>query len=255
MKQLAKLFPLMLVFLGVIACSKKDDNSSTGNTLDFNLCAVETQLFPDGSKKMFTYTEAKTVSKILLYDDVGTEPYDELTYTYTGSTVTFTNKSGREKGTVTLGTNGLASDKSITYYQAQDPTQATSNTSESYEYDANNKLTKKSITSSSPGGSFSAQNTYVWSNGNIVKIITTGSGTPVVTDSIAYDLLRTNPLSSFDNSVKFTGYGTKNLPVKVYELNTGSIKETIAYDINTEAKSINYSTNGMLQTTYLFKCP
>jgi hypothetical protein len=235
-----------------VSCADEKDNNSA-NSQDFSKCNVETQIFSNGIKYVYSYSNNR-ISKISMYDIGATEPYTEFEYTYTDNEVTYRNTSGREIGTISIGTNGLASQKSVTFYQAQDPTQATSALNESYVYDANNQLTQKSVSSSSQSGSTSYQYSYVWSDGNKVRSTYSSSSGPIV-DSLVYDISKNNPLINFYNLIHFTGISTKHLPIATYALSNGELKENYTYEISIDNKTFKQYKNGTIENTYTFNCP
>ena len=240
------------------SCKKKEDENKTAGVIASNCLLISKQL---GSAKMvYDYFDNGNIKTISGFYTGSTDPDVVLTYSYDANTITYTNESGREKGTITLNDKGNAVSHEVTYYMGQDPTQATSMTSEELNYDPSGYLIKMSRTISSSSGTTSSSRIYEWKNGNLYSIkLVSNAGDTSSKEVYTYYTDKMNAFADFDRKTKFTGNQSKNLLKDITDHSTVTPQVIATYTYQFDEKGLPTKTvmNSMGNATeemYTFRC-
>lgn len=259
MKKLNIKLLLLVSLFTIISCSKDNDSATpTSNVTDLTGCKV-LSITNDNYQTVYAYNSNGSINTITEYYTTDpTTPVEVYTYTHASGTITYTNKSGREKGSYTINATGKVTSSNITYYNGPDPTTATSGVMTSYEYNANGNLTKRTVTSASSSGSFTTTYTYIWADGNITNEISVSQSGGTSNTSYTYYTDKSNAFSSLTSLTEFTGPDSKNLIKTSSNSITGSLNESYTYEFDAGGKPIktivtdNSNTYNISAT---FQCP
>lgn len=231
---------ILLLAVGLNSCNK--ENSTTANYPDFSNCKVN-RLYDATSEQKFTYNVDGKISKIEEFESGSLT--SALTYTHSGSSVSYESETGREKGNYELDANGRAVSSTITYYRDMDPTKATSGVISTYKYNAAGNLIESNEAYSSQAGTTNYLNTYTWANGNLKSEISVSSlGSSTITN-FEYYTDKSNALGKTQTLTDFTGVPSKNLLKKQIDGKDGSQIASFTYGFNSSGKPIKIIQDGL----------
>ncbi|MCK6611134.1 MAG: hypothetical protein L6Q78_08835 [Bacteroidia bacterium] len=248
---------VMTLSFGFNSC-KKEESKSSSSLPDFSACKP-TKIISGSEEIRFSYNADGKLSKYEGFEVGGSTPLDGYYYTYSGNKVDYTNKSGREKGTYTLNSSGNATSLDVTYYNSQDPTQATSTTSESYKYNADGNLVERVVRYASASGQSVYTYSYIWADGNqVIETMVSNSGSTSSTTN-EYYTDKSNSLNFISQVMEFTGKGSKNLIKLSKETGNGALISKYSYEFDSSGrvkKVIVEDETGETDTTELeMTCP
>ena len=240
------------------SCTKKEDENKKASVFNSNCLLISKQV---GSAKMvYDYFDKGNIKTISGFYTGSTDPDVVYSYTYNANTITYTNESGREKGTITLNDKGNAVSHDITYYSGQDPTQATSMKSEEHTYDASGYLIKMSRTISSSSGTTSSSRIYEWKNGNLYSTkLVSNAGDTTSKEVYTYYIDKMNAFADFDSKTKFTGFQSNNLLKEIIDHSsaTPEVIATYSYQFDEKGfptKTVMNSMGNVTEEMYTFRC-
>ena len=229
-----KVFAILLAFgLGLQSCKKEENVNTTASYPDLTGCKV-TRFYDTENETKITYNANGTIAKVEEFS-LGSLS-DTKNYTYQANKVNYEAAGGREKGEYTLDANGRAISSSIIYYNAQDPTVATSGVMSTYKYNSAGNLIEKQEEYNSQAGKTSYLTTYLWSDGNISTEIEVGSNNTTYTTNYEYYTDKSNSLAGTDAAMDFTGVQSKNLIKAHKNGKDGSTIVSFTYDFNSSGK-------------------
>lgn len=259
MKKLSINIFLIIGLFSILSCSKDDDNSTPSSTAtDLTGCKV-ISITNDNYKTVYAYNTNGTIKNITeYYTSDTTSPVEIYTYTHNSGTITYVNKSGRERGNYTINAVGKVTSSTINYYNGQDPTVATSGVMTSYEYDANGYLNRRILTSASASGSSTTTYSYIWMNGNIANEISVNQGGSTSNTAYTYYTDKSNAFSSLTSLTEFTGPDSKNLVKSTTNAITGSAMDSYSYEFDASGKPVKTTVTDNSNTytfTSIFMCP
>lgn len=256
MKPLYSLLMITVFSLMIESCAKEEENKTTTVT-PLNCQLISKQV---GSEKMVYEYVNGNIKTISGYLSVSPNPVEVYTYTYNGQTITYTNKSGREKGTITLDDKGNALSHDITFYSGQDTSEATSMTLQGFTYDNAGYLIKMSRTLASSSGNSSSSRVYEWKDGNLysTKLISS-IGDTLSKDVYTYYTDKQNTFADFFRKTKFTGNQSKNLLKEITDHSNASpqVIETYTYQFDEKGLPVKTIINRMgnvTEETNAFQC-
>ncbi|MFY8019654.1 MAG: hypothetical protein ACOVP1_00600 [Bacteroidia bacterium] len=216
------------------ACKKAETTTSnTNNYPDLTGCKV-TRFYDVTNETKISYNANGTIAKVEEYE--AGSLYNTNTYTYETGKVSYVNTSGREKGEYLLDSKGRATSSAIIYYQAQDPTTATSGVMATYKYNADGNLIEKQEEYNSQSGKTSYLTTYQWTNGNLTSEIEVSSNNNTYITNYEYYMDKSNALGATDAAMDFTGVQSKNLVKAHKDGKNGSTIVSFTYDFNSSGK-------------------
>lgn len=233
--KLIKSLALFLLFgLSFQSCKKEETKSTdTIGYPDLTGCKVTRFYEGDGDTRI-TYNSNGTIAKIEEYQSG--ELMNTNTYTYETGMARYSNTSGREKGEYVLNSSGRVTSSIIIYYQAQDPTTATSGVMTTYKYNSTGNLIEKQDEYNSSAGKTNYLTTYTWNNGNLTKEIEVSSINTTNIIDYEYYTDKSNALGGTDAAIDFTGIQSKNLPKSQKDGETGLTIVNFTYEFNSSGK-------------------
>ncbi|MFY8108990.1 MAG: hypothetical protein ACOVO9_08360 [Bacteroidia bacterium] len=233
--KLIKSIALLLLFALSFQSCKKEETKSTNTPgyPDLTGCKVTRFYEGDGDTRI-TYNANGTIAKIEEYQSG--ELMNTNTYTYETGMARYSNTSGREKGDYVLNSSGRVTSSIIVYYQAQDPTTATSGVMTTYKYNSDGNLIEKQDEYNSSAGKTNYLTTYTWNNGNLMKEVEIGNNNNINIIEYEYYTDKSNALAGTDAAMDFTGVQSKNLPKSQKDGESGLTIVNFTYEFNSSGK-------------------
>ncbi len=225
-----KIATFLLIVISLNSCKKEETKNTSTSGSDLTNCKI-TRYYDVNNETKITYNSSGKVSKIEEFEEnVLTNTF---TYTYELGKASYVNSTGREKGEYILDSKGRATGSSITYYQGQDPTTATSGEFTYYKYNSDGNLIERKTEYLSQSGTTTYTTTYLWTNGNLTKEIEVSSSNTTNITEYEYYTDKVNSLGATDAILEFTGVQSKNLQK---DGETGETIVSFTYEFNSSGK-------------------
>ncbi|MBP9690418.1 MAG: hypothetical protein KBE91_12445 [Bacteroidia bacterium] len=259
MKKLTINIFLIIGLFATLSCSKEEDNATPNSSAtDLTGCKV-ISMTNENYKIVYAYNTNGTIKTVTeYYASDTTTPVEVYTYTHTNGSVTYVNKSMRERGYYTINAAGRVTTSDIIYYDGPDSSTATSGKMTGYEYNTDGYLNKKTVTFSSAAGASTTIYSYIWMNGNITNEITVSQSGSTSNTAYTYYTDKSNAFSSLTSLTEFIGPDSKNLVKAITNATTGSLNESYSYEFDASGKPIKTTVTDNSNTytfTSTFMCP